>query len=91
MDSMQLIDVLRQAVVAGAVLVAPVLLTALIVGTLMSLLQAITQIHDQAVSFVPKLIIVGITVFAMLPWMTEYYAEYARDMLLHIPSLVFGG
>lgn len=91
MDSMQLIDVLRQASLTATILAAPALLAALIVGVLMSLLQAVTQVHDQAISFVPKLLIVGAVILVMMPWMTDYYAEYAQDLLTQIPTLVFGG
>jgi flagellar biosynthetic protein FliQ len=57
----------------------------------MSLLQTVTQVQDQAISFVPKLIVVGLVVFAMMPWMADYYVQYAQDALTQIPSLVFGG
>ena len=91
MDTSQIVDVLRHSFVTAGVLVAPALVAALVVGAVMSMLQTITQIHDQAISFVPKLAFVGVAIFAMLPWMTDYYIEYAREMLTQIPSLVFGG
>ena len=91
MDTLQLIDALQQAFITAATLVAPILLVALVVGALTSLLQAITQVHDQAISFVPKLIVVGVAIFALMPWMTDYYVAYVQDLLLQIPSLVLGG
>ena len=91
MDTVQVIDVLRQTCIAAAVLAAPVLVASLLVGVFMSLLQAITQVHDQAISFVPKLIVVGVVILAMMPWMTDYYVEFTQDMFANIPSLVFGG
>ena len=91
MDTSQLVDVLRQSFVATGVLLAPALFAALAVGIVMSMLQTITQIQDQAISFVPKMAIVGLVIFAMLPWMTDYYVEYAREIFTHIPNLVSGG
>lgn len=91
MDSSSLIDVLRQAFIAAGVLLTPALVAALIVGVMMSLLQAVTQVHDQAISFVPKLVVVGIVLMALMPWMTEYYVEYAREAITQIPTIVFGG
>lgn len=81
MDSAQVVDVTREAVITAAVLLAPVLLTALVVGCLTSLLQTITQIQDQALSFVPKLLGIGVVLLLLMPWMTEYFVEYARELI----------
>ena len=59
-----LVDMMREAVIIGGVLVAPALITALVVGVVMSLLQAVTQVQDQAISFVPKLIVVAFSTLA---------------------------
>lgn len=91
MDTLQVIDVLRETCIAAAVLVGPVLIAALIVGVLTSVLQSVTQVHDQTISFIPKLIVVGVVIVALMPWMTDYYVEFARDALVRIPTLVFGG
>jgi flagellar biosynthetic protein FliQ len=91
MDSSSLVDLTRQAVVTGAVLLAPAVVTALVVGALLSLLQAVTQVQDQAITFVPKLVVVGVVLLVLMPWMTEYFVEYARDMITQIPTQVFGG
>jgi flagellar biosynthesis protein FliQ len=67
---------------------APVLGAALIVGLLVSLFQAITQIHEATLAFVPKLVAV-IAVFAIAgPWMLTMLVEYIRRTLESIPSAV---
>jgi flagellar biosynthetic protein FliQ len=67
---------------------APVLGAALLVGLLVSLFQAITQIHEATLAFVPKLIAV-IAVFAIAgPWMLTMLVEYIRRMLEAIPASV---
>ena len=67
---------------------APVLGAALIVGLLISLFQAITQIHEATLAFVPKLVAV-IAVFAIAgPWMLTMLVEYIRRTLESIPSAV---
>ena len=91
MDANAVIEMTRHAFVTMAILVGPVVLAAMLVGTLMSLLQAITQVQDQAISFVPKLAIVGFVLLALMPWMTEYYVEYARDLITNIPATIVGG
>jgi len=86
-----LVDMMREAVIIGGVLAAPALITALVVGVVMSLLQAVTQVQDQAISFVPKLIVVAAVVLVMVPWMTEYFVAYAREAILRIPESFHGG
>ena len=65
---------------------APVLATVLGVGLLVSLFQAITQIHEATLSFVPKLI-AAIAVFAIAgPWMMPTLVEFIRNTILSIPN-----
>jgi flagellar biosynthetic protein FliQ len=65
---------------------APVLLTVLGVGLAMSLFQAITQIHEQTLAFVPKLM-AAIAVFAVAgPWMLTTLVEFIRSTILSIPQ-----
>ncbi len=67
---------------------APVLGTALLVGLLVSLFQAVTQIHEATLAFVPKLIAV-VAVFAVVgPWMLTMLVEYIRRMIEAIPGSV---
>ena len=65
---------------------APVLATVLVVGLVVSLFQAITQIHEATLSFVPKLI-AAIAVFAIAgPWMLTTMVEFIRSTILSIPQ-----
>ena len=67
---------------------APVLGVALVVGLLVSLFQAVTQIHEATLAFVPKLIAV-IAVFAIAgPWMLTMLVEYLRRTMEAIPTMV---
>lgn len=67
---------------------APVLGVALVVGLLVSLFQAVTQIHEATLAFVPKLIAV-IAVFAIAgPWMLTQLVEYLRRTMEAIPMMV---
>lgn len=67
---------------------APVLGTALTVGLLVSLFQAVTQIHEATLAFVPKLVAV-IAVFAIAgPWMLTMLVEYIRRTIQAIPGVV---
>ncbi len=91
MDGMAVIDLARQACISAGILAAPVLVVALLVGVFMSILQAVTQVQDHAISFVPKLLAVGFVLFLLMPWMTDYFVEYAAESIRQIPAIVFGG
>ncbi|MGI9218066.1 MAG: flagellar biosynthesis protein FliQ [Hydrogenophaga sp.] len=65
---------------------APVLIAVLVVGLVVSVFQAITQIHEATLSFVPKLV-AAIAVFAIAgPWMLTTLVEFIRSTLLAIPN-----
>lgn len=91
MDTMNIIDLARQACLTAGVLILPILVVTLLVGVTMSVLQAVTQVQDHAISFIPKLLAVGMVLFLLLPWMTDYFVEYAADSIRQIPAIVFGG
>ncbi len=66
----------------------PILLMVLVVGLVVSVVQAITQINEASLSFVPKLLVaVGVMLFAG-PWMLSTMVDYIRRTLESIPSLI---
>lgn len=78
----------QEALVMLLMVSAPVLGTVLAVGLVISLFQALTQIHEATLSFVPKLI-AAVGVFAAAgPWMLTMLVEYIRRTLENIPSFV---
>ena len=85
------IDLARQTILSAGVLVAPVLLVAFTVGVLMSVLQAITQVQDHAVAFVPKLLAISMAICLLTPWMTDHFVEFLSQSIRQIPAVVFGG
>ena len=91
METYLAIDMARQAIVTTAVLVAPALLIALLVGCITGVLQAATQIQDQSISFVPKLLAIGGTILLCLPWMVEYFLGFARHVITNISLTSLGG
>ena len=91
MDASTAVDMARQAIMTTAILISPALAIALIVGCAMSLLQAVTQVQDQAISFIPKLLAVAATILVCLPWMVEYFVQYARQVIKNIPETILGG
>ena len=73
-----LVELVRQALVAGLVVSAPVLVAGFVVGTLAGLLQAATGVHEQIVGLVPRLAVMAVVLLATLPWMVERLAELVR-------------
>ncbi|MBG6070480.1 MULTISPECIES: flagellar biosynthesis protein FliQ [unclassified Polaromonas] len=67
---------------------APLLLTALVVGLLISLFQAATQINEMTLSFIPKLLAVFAVLVIAGPWMLGIVLDYMRNLFSSIPQLV---
>jgi len=78
----------RQAVEITLMLAAPMLLVALIIGLVISIFQAATQINEQTLSFIPKLVGVFVALVIAGPWMLTIILDYMRQMFQSIPSLV---
>jgi len=67
---------------------APLLLVALIIGLVVSIFQAATQINETTLSFIPKLVGVFVALVVAGPWMLSVMLDYMRQMFTGIPSLV---
>ena len=81
-------DLARNAMMVTALVAAPLLLVALLIGLVVSVFQTVTQIQEQTLSFVPKLIGVGLTLVVALPWMLQLLVEYTTQLLRSLPALV---
>lgn len=78
----------HQAMYVGLLLAAPLLLVALVVGLVVSLFQAATQINESTLSFIPKLLAIAVTLVIAGPWMLTIMLDYLRQTLTNIPTLV---
>ena len=85
MDAGEAIDLCRRAVMLILVIGTPVLAAALVVGLIVSLLQAITQVQEYTLSFVPKILAVLVTLAVVGPWMLEKLVEFGREMFGRLP------
>ncbi|HXY33411.1 MAG TPA: flagellar biosynthesis protein FliQ [Planctomycetaceae bacterium] len=82
----QATEMTRSAVALVLMLGAPVMLMAIVVGLTVSILQAVTQLQDQTLSFVPKIIAMALAGLLLLPWMIHRMVEYATEIFNNIPS-----
>lgn len=78
----------QEALMLLLMVAAPVLGTVLIVGLVISIFQAITQIHEATLSFVPKLVAAMLVLALAGPWMLTTLVDYIRRMIMSIPTLV---
>ncbi|SES84815.1 flagellar biosynthesis protein FliQ [Thorsellia anophelis] len=77
-----------EAMKVALAIAAPMLLTALFVGLLISLLQAATQINEMTLSFIPKIVAVCIMAIFAGPWMLEYLMDYMKSLFANLPYLI---
>jgi flagellar biosynthesis protein FliQ len=87
MNDQFVVDLTRQALLMALQLAAPFLLTALVLGLLVGILQSLTQIQEQTLTFVPKLVIMGIVFVVALPWMLQSLVAYTRVILIGLADL----
>lgn len=81
------VDLARNAILTAMMLAGPMLLLALVVGLVISVIQAVTQIQEQTLSFVPKLFAVGAAFLVGLPWMMQVMIRYTTELLRSFPVL----
>lgn len=80
MDTMMVAEVLREGVWVVIRLCAPMLLLSMLVGVLLAIFQAVTQIHEQTLSFIFKLTVVILVLLIGGGWMMETLLDYARGL-----------
>ncbi len=78
----------QHALMVTTMLAAPLLLAALIVGVVIGMLQAATQINEATLSFIPKLLVVVVTLFATGHWMLQTLMDYTRSLFESIPGMI---
>lgn len=88
MENDFVVEVVNQAIKITLMLSAPMLLGALIVGILVSIFQAVTQINEQTLSFIPKILVIIAALVIFSPWMMETMVSYTQDLFTSIPELV---
>ncbi|MEI7611316.1 MAG: flagellar biosynthesis protein FliQ [Betaproteobacteria bacterium] len=78
----------RQAIEMALILSAPLLLAALVIGLIISIFQAATQINEQTLSFIPKLVGTFLILILAGPWMLQMMVDYIRRLFESIPQII---
>jgi len=82
------VEVVNQAIKVTLLLSAPMLVGALVVGVLISIFQAVTQINEQTLSFIPKILVIIAALVIFSPWMMETLVTFTQDLITSIPELI---
>ncbi|KQW51854.1 MULTISPECIES: flagellar biosynthesis protein FliQ [unclassified Roseateles] len=88
MDAQQVFTFGQQGLYMLMLVAAPVLIVVLLVGVVVSVIQAATQINEATLSFVPKVVATVLTLAIAGPWMMTTLVEYIQRTLMTIPSVV---
>lgn len=81
-------DITHQAIKVAVMISAPMLIGALVMGILVSLFQAVTQINEQTLSFIPKILVIVAALVFFAPWMSDTLTTFTKDLFLNIPKIV---
>ncbi|POT54780.1 flagellar biosynthetic protein FliQ [Citrobacter amalonaticus] len=77
-----------QAVKVGLMIAAPLLVTALLTGLTISILQASTQINEMTLSFIPKILMILAVAICLGPWMMSLFLDYMRTLYSNLPYMI---
>jgi flagellar biosynthesis protein FliQ len=82
------VEIVKAMVFQALTLAAPILVTALVIGLGVSLFQAVTSIHEQTLSFVPKVLGIVVILVITLPWMVRSAVEFTTMLIEKMPQMV---
>ncbi len=88
MSHQLVVDLARNAILLALMVAGPMLIVALGVGLVVSVVQAVTQIQEQTLAFVPKLVAVAATFLIALPWAIQLMVKYTTELFRALPSFV---
>ncbi len=90
MNQDTVVNLATQAMSLSLKVAGPLLLVGLVIGLIVSIFQAVTQIQEQSLSFIPKIVGVAVLIVILGPWMLGQLTSYAQNLWLSIPQLVGG-
>jgi flagellar biosynthesis protein FliQ len=88
MTPQMVIEIGREALTVTLLVAAPMLIFGLIIGLIISIFQAVTQINEMTLTFVPKILAVAVALLMFMPWMINMLTDFTRHMFDLIPTLV---
>jgi flagellar biosynthetic protein FliQ len=90
MSQDSVVHLATQAITLSVEVAGPMLLAGLVIGLVVSIFQAVTSIQEQSLSFIPKIIGLGVVIVVLGPWMLGQLVTYAQNLYTSIPQLIAG-
>ena len=87
MSTGEVIGVLKDALLVTFELAGPLLIVSIVVGLIIAIFQAATQIHEQTLTFVPKLIVIALVLLALGSWMSKVMNEFVVELFAIMAAL----
>lgn len=88
MSEALIVDLARKALTMTLMLSAPMLLVSLIIGLAVGILQSVTQIQEQTLTYVPKLVGISVVFLIALPWMMQLTVKYTVELFRSLPTII---
>lgn len=87
MSAEQVIEIMKEAMLVAFEIAGPLLIISIAVGLLVAIFQAATQIHEQTLTFVPKLIVIALVLLALGSWMSKVMNEFVVELFAIMAAL----
>lgn len=87
MDSTLFIEIVNKSLITVAIISIPILIPGLVTGIMISLFQAVTQISEQTLTFVPKVFITILSLLLTGPWLIRFYSDYFVEIINRLPEI----
>jgi flagellar biosynthesis protein FliQ len=91
MNETEVIEICRQAIMVMLKIAGPILIAALVIGVIISLIQAVTQIQEMTVSFVPKVVVIFLLTLWLLPFMLSTLTGFTQSLADRIVNIGSSG
>ena len=78
----------RDAIWTTIALASPLLVASLVVGLVVSIFQAVTQINEATLTFIPKMLAIAVVLVVLAPWMTQMITAYTTELFTSLPNYV---
>lgn len=88
MNALQIMDVFRSGMWLAIIMTAVLTIPGLVIGLVVAIFQAATQINEQTLSFLPRLLVTLIALVVAGPWLGKMLFEFTQNLLLNIPQLI---
>ncbi len=87
MTAEMVVTIGREAIYTMLLSAAPMLISGLVIGLIISILQAITQVHEMTLTFIPKIAVVAISLLIFMPWIINVIVTFTTRLFQVIPTL----